>query len=116
MFSCSSSITVNEDGGFTCVCRGEGGNPPADVTWYDKDGVQIGKTGKEEQTLSLSDVSRTDSGTYECEARSHTDDRFSDKKSVEVEVNCKYDSNQTVFLVLYLKSAEVSTCNMVWNR
>jgi hypothetical protein len=93
-FSCSSRTTVNEGDDFTCVCRGEGGIPPADVTWY-KDGVQIGETGKEEQTLSLSDVSRTDSGTYECEARSHTNDRFSDKKSIEVDVNCKYDSNQT---------------------
>jgi hypothetical protein len=93
-FSCSSRTTVNEGDDFTCVCRSEGGIPPADVTWY-KDGVQIGGKGKEEQTLSLSDISRIGSGTYECEARSHTDDRFSDKKSIEVDVNCKYDSNQT---------------------
>ncbi|CAB3986177.1 opioid-binding cell adhesion molecule isoform X4 [Paramuricea clavata] len=85
-FSCSSAVTVNEGDNFTCVCRGEGGNPPADVTWY-KDGTQIGGTGKEKKTLTLSDVSRTNRGTYECEARSHTDDRFADKKSIEVEVN-----------------------------
>jgi hypothetical protein len=86
---------VNEGVDFTCVCRGEGGNPPANVTWY-KDGVQIGGTGKEEQTLTLSDISRTNRGTYECEARSHTDDRFADKKSIEVDINCKYLSSESL--------------------
>jgi hypothetical protein len=54
--NCSSAVIVNEGDDFTCVCRGEGGNPPANVTWYDKDGVQIGGTGKEEQTLTRSNV------------------------------------------------------------
>ena len=54
--SCSSPITVNEGDNVTCVCTGKGGNPPANVTWYDKVGVQIGGAGKEEQTLTLSNV------------------------------------------------------------
>ena len=92
--SCSSPITVNESGDFICVCRSEGGNPPANVTWY-KDGVQIGGTGNEEQTLTLRNVDGTDSGTYKCVAQSHT---LAEEKLVEVKVrlNCKY------FCILYI--------------
>jgi hypothetical protein len=79
--NCSSSITLYEGDNFTCVCRGEGGNPPADVTWY-KDGVQIGGTGKEEQTLTLSNVDGTDTGTYKCVAQSYTH-ATPDEKSIE---------------------------------
>jgi hypothetical protein len=76
---------VNEGDNVTCVCRGKGGNPPANVTWY-KDGVQIGGTGKEEQTLTLSNVFKTASGTYKCVAKSHT---LTDEKSIEIIVYCK---------------------------
>ena len=79
-FNCSSYITLNEGDNFTCVCRGEGGNPPADVTWF-KDGVQIGETGKEEQRLTLSNVSKIASGIYKCVAQSYT---LTSKKSVEI--------------------------------
>jgi hypothetical protein len=90
-FSCSSPETVNEGDDFKCACRGEGGNPPADVTWYTKDGVQIGETGKEEQTLTLNNVNGTDNGTYKCVAQSHIN--ATDEKSIEiiVKLNCKYD-------------------------
>ncbi len=82
--SCSPSpITVDEGGNFTCLCKGEGGNPPANVTWY-KDNVHIGETGKKNQTLSLVDVNVTNSGTYKCEVRSHTNDSFADEKSIKV--------------------------------
>ena len=86
--NCSSSVTVNKGDYFTCVCGGEGGNPPANVTWY-KDGVQIGETGKEEQTLTLSDVDGRDTGTYKCVAESHT---LAEEKLVKVKVrlDCKY--------------------------
>ena len=86
--SCSSPITVNEGDDFTCVCRGRGGNPPANVVWY-KDGVQIGGTGKEEQTLTLSNVDGTESGTYKCMAQSHIN--ATDQKSIQiiVKLNCK---------------------------
>ena len=87
--SCFSPITVNEGDDFTCVCRGEGGNPLANVTWY-KDGEQIGGTGKEEQTLTLSNIDAgTDSGNYKCEARRSS---LTNAKSIEVKVrlNCKY--------------------------
>ena len=82
--SCSSLVKVNEGDNFTCVCRGEGGNPPADVTWF-KDGVQIGETGKEEQTLTLSNVSKTASGIYNCAAESNT----LTEKSIEIIFYCK---------------------------
>ena len=87
--SCPSPVTVNEGDDFTCVCRGEGGNPPANVTWY-KDGDPIGGTGNEEQTLTLRNVDGTaDTGTYKCVAQSHT---LAEEKLVEVKVrqNCKY--------------------------
>ena len=89
--SCSRRITVNEGDNVTCVCREQGGNPPADVSWY-KDGAKIGGTGKEEKTLTLTKVNKTASGTYECVAKSHT---LTDEKSIEIIVYCKYrvDSN-----------------------
>ncbi len=82
-FSCASSITLNEGDNFTCVCKGEGGSPPANVTWC-KDNVQISETGKENQTLTVVGVNETDSGTYKCEARSHTNDSFADEKSIKL--------------------------------
>ena len=84
--NCSSLNTVNEGDDFSCECRGEGGNPPANVTWY-KDGRQIGRTGKKEQTLNLSKVDNTASGTYTCVAQSHT--TLKDKKSIKLIVYCK---------------------------
>ena len=84
--SCSSRIIVNEGDNFTCICRGEGGNPPADVTWY-KDGVQISGIGKENKTLTLSNVEKTASGIYKCVTQSYT---LTDEKSVEIIVHCKY--------------------------
>ncbi len=90
-FSCSSSFTVGEGDNVACVCRGEGGNPPADVTWF-KDGVQIGENGKGEQILTLSNVSRTENGTYKCVAQSDTKSSYIDTKSIEIIVRrkCKY--------------------------
>jgi hypothetical protein len=70
------------------VCRGEGGNPPANVTWY-KDGVQIGGTGIEEQTLTLSNVNGTESGTYKCVSQSHIN--ATDEKSIEIKLGSKYN-------------------------
>ena len=84
--NCSSFITVNEEDDITCVCRGKGGNPPANVTWY-KDGVQVGETGKEEQTLIRRNISEADNGMYTCVAQSHID--MTDKKSIKVTINCK---------------------------
>jgi hypothetical protein len=84
-FTCLSLNEVNEGDNFTCVCKGEGGNPPANVTWY-KDGVQIGETGKKNKTLKLISVNETSNGMYKCEARSYTNDSFVDKKSIKVVV------------------------------
>ena len=85
---CPSVISVNEDDNVTCLCKGEGGNPPATVTWY-KDGVQVGNSRQEEQLLTLRNINETDNGTYKCIARSHD---IADDISVEIIVNpnCKY--------------------------
>ena len=84
-FSCSRRVTVNEGDNITCVCSGEGGNPPADISWF-KDGAKIGGAGKENQTLTLRNIDKTDSGTYKCVAKSYT---FTDEKSIEIVVYCK---------------------------
>ncbi len=90
-FNCSRRNEVNKGDDFTCVCRDEGGRPPANITWS-KDSKQIGGIGKESQTLTLSNVNGTHNGTYTCEAQSHTNDEYVDKKYIEVTVipNCKY--------------------------
>ena len=84
-FGCPSLNKVNEGGNFTCVCKGIGGNPPANVTWF-KDDVQIDAPGKEKQTLTFSNISRTASGKYRCVAQSHT---LTDERSIEIIVYCK---------------------------
>ena len=86
---CSRPITVKEGDAVVCECKGEGGNPPADVTWF-KDNTKIGRTGKEEQVLALSNVDGKDGGTYTCVAQSHVNS--TDGKSIQVKVtlNCKY--------------------------
>ncbi len=53
-----------------------------------KDGTQIGGTTKEEQTLTLSNVGKTDSGTYTCVAQSHK--LAKNETSIEIIVNCKH--------------------------
>ena len=79
-------MTVNEDDDIWCACKGQGGNPPANVTWY-KDGIQVGETGKEEQTLIRRNISEADSGMYTCVAQSHIN--MTDEKSINVKINCK---------------------------
>ena len=84
--SCRNTTTLTKADNFTCVCRGEGGNPRAVVTWY-KDGEQI-VTGTEIAILSLIDVDEDDAGTYRCEARSH--EKAKKEIIIEIIVNCKY--------------------------
>ena len=66
--SCSSTTIVNQGDNLSCECKGTGGNPPADVIWY-KNNTEI-VTGKEKAILRLTNVSKDDSGTYRCEAKS----------------------------------------------
>ena len=88
--ACSSPIIVNEGDNVSCACQGQGGNPPADVTWY-KDNHKIGRTGKEEKTLTLINVKKKkDHGSYKCVAQSHPNETFQDEAIVEVRVYCKY--------------------------
>ena len=83
--NCSTPIILNEGDDVKCQCRGGGGNPPADVTWY-KGSNKIGGTGREEQTLTFGNIDKTASGTYKCVANSHT---LTDEKSIEIIVYCK---------------------------
>ena len=102
MTTCSSPVTVVEGNDLTCECQGQGGNPPANVTWF-KDDIQIGETGKEEQTLTRRNVSAADSGTYQCVAESYPDAKFKDEGliTVIVKFKCKYDrySSQALYRI-----------------
>ena len=85
--SCSSPIIVNEGDNVSCTCQGQGGNPPADVTWYKKN-HKIGETGKEEKTLTLTNVMhKKDHGSYKCVAQSYPNEKFQDEVIVEVIIN-----------------------------
>ncbi len=106
--NCSSPITVNDGGDVTCVCKGEGGNPPADVKWYAKDGDQIGGTKKEEQTLTLSNIRKTDSGTYTCVAQSH--DLAKNETSIKIIVNCKHKLVKTLYRELKCQNRLTFPC------
>ncbi|XP_028399355.1 hemicentin-1-like [Dendronephthya gigantea] len=85
---CSSPVILYEGDNFTCLCSGEGGNPPANVTWY-KDGVKISDFGIEKQTLNIWNADRTDNGDYTCAARSNRHENFRDEESIEVMVYYK---------------------------
>ena len=88
--ACSSPIIVNEGDDVSCTCQGQGGNPPADVTWH-KDNRKIGGTRKKEKTLTLTNVTNEkDHGSYKCVAQSYPSEMFQDEVIVEVTVNCKY--------------------------
>ncbi|XP_028413713.1 opioid-binding protein/cell adhesion molecule homolog [Dendronephthya gigantea] len=96
-FSCPNPSTVNEGDNFTCLCKAEGGRPTPDVTWYDKNDVQVGETEKGEQSLNLTNVNETHIGNYTCKAQSHVN--VTRMKSVEVNVRLNYkpkDTNITI--------------------
>ena len=84
---CRSPTIVNITDDFTCVCKGLGGNPAADVTWY-KGNEQKSGSGKEEQDLNIHNCNKADAGIYRCEAKSH--EKAKNETEVELIVNCKY--------------------------
>ncbi|CAB4044487.1 muscle, skeletal receptor tyrosine kinase-like, partial, partial [Paramuricea clavata] len=82
MINCPSHITLDEGEDCTCVCTEQGGNPPANLTWY-KDGKQINNASYGENILTLTNVTKLDIGTYKCVAQSYT---LTDEGSIEVNV------------------------------
>ena len=85
--NCSNPVTVDEGYDVLCKCKSEGGNPPADVIWYDKNDNRIGEKEKEKKILFLRNVKRENSGTYKCKAQSHA---LTNEGSLKIIVNCKY--------------------------
>ncbi|CAB3986171.1 contactin-3-like [Paramuricea clavata] len=81
--NCSSYITLRQSDYFACECKGQGGNPLANVTWY-KGSVPI-VTGKEIGILRLPNVDKDDNGTYRCEAKSH--EKAKNETTIELIVN-----------------------------
>ncbi|XP_028399307.1 poliovirus receptor-like isoform X2 [Dendronephthya gigantea] len=81
--NCSRYVRKNISDVFSCLCEGQGGNPPARVTWY-KD-KKISDTGKESQLLMFRVNSKSDSGEYTCEAKSH--ENAVNKTVIELIVN-----------------------------
>ncbi|XP_028413748.1 opioid-binding protein/cell adhesion molecule-like isoform X2 [Dendronephthya gigantea] len=94
-FSCSNPSTVNEGANFTCLCKAEHGGPTDDVTWYDKNDVKIGETGKGEKLLTLINVNATHSGIYTCKAQRQSHINATDEKSIEVKVRLNYKPRDT---------------------
>ncbi|XP_028399326.1 cell adhesion molecule 2-like [Dendronephthya gigantea] len=94
--NCPGVVTLKKGENFTCLCRGEGGNPPANVTWY-KDGVKITDVGTERQKLILSLVGRTVRGTYKCVATSHPFGKYSDEKFIQVIIYFKPTNTMITF-------------------
>ena len=82
---------MNEGDDLWGECRGEGGNLPANVTWY-KGHVQIVGTGRVNRTFNIAKVDNTASGIYKCVAQNHT---LVDEKSVKLTVYCKYEIKQS---------------------
>ena len=87
--STCSSTTVIEGDYFACECKGADGNPPADVTWYNKDDEEI-VTEKEKAILRFTNVYKDNSGTYRCEAKSH--EKVKNETSIELIVTSKCNS------------------------
>ncbi|XP_046858235.1 hemicentin-2-like [Xenia sp. Carnegie-2017] len=95
VINCSTPLVVNEGDNVSCVCKGEGGIPPANVTWFNKDNNIIGDVGVVSKTLVITNVTLNDGGNYTCKAQSYNDPRFKDEKSVEVTVKAAYPPQQT---------------------
>ena len=85
--NCSNPTTVNQGDCFACECKGTGGNPPADVTWYNSSGPIT--TGKEKAILRFMNVTKGDCGNYICEAKSGIE-KAKNETGLKVIVNCKY--------------------------
>ena len=86
IINCSRLVKIGEGKDFICECRGEGGRPPANVTWY-RDRKQIGETRDVKNILNLTDVTEKDNGTYKCVVQSYT---LKDDNSTDVIVYRKY--------------------------
>ncbi|XP_046858276.1 uncharacterized protein LOC124451702 [Xenia sp. Carnegie-2017] len=91
LINCSTPLVVSKGDNVSCVCRGEGGIPPANVTWFDKDNNIIGDVGVVSKTLVITNVTLNGGGNYTCKAQSCNDPRFKDEKSIEVTVKATYN-------------------------
>ncbi|XP_028399294.1 Schwann cell myelin protein-like isoform X1 [Dendronephthya gigantea] len=94
--NCSSPVILNEGDNFACLCKNEGGNSPANVTWY-KNGVKFSNVGTERQKLILSIVGRRDRGTYKCVATSNPYGKYSDEKFIQVIIYIKPTNTMITF-------------------
>ncbi|XP_046858254.1 hemicentin-2-like isoform X2 [Xenia sp. Carnegie-2017] len=91
--NCSTHVVVNESDSVSCVCKGEGGNPPANVTWFDKDNNIIGYVGVVSKTLVIPNVAVNDDGNYTCKVQSYDGEDYRDEKSIKIVV--QYRPRQT---------------------
>ena len=78
---------MNQSDHFACKCKGKGGNPPANVTWYKKNTKIV--TRKEEAILALRNIDKDDNGTYRCVAKSGVEEATNETE-IKLIVNCKY--------------------------
>ena len=55
--NCSETVELDEGNTMRCLCTGEGGNPPARLTW-NKDGVRIGYIEYEKNLLTIRNIQK----------------------------------------------------------
>ena len=84
----SDDTTINETDNVTLFCNATG-YPHPRITWTFLRGSESTIVGREE-SLPLSNVSRTQAGTYQCTA--FNDWTSSEAANIQVIVNCKYRS------------------------
>ena len=87
--NCSTNVTLNEGQNFNCLCNSTDGNPPPNASWY-TDGNLVSGPGYLKRTLSLKNITGSDTGFYSCVVESHD---LNDTKSVEIEVLRKLNMN-----------------------
>ena len=105
--NCPNTTTLNEGDDFSCICRGEDGSPPANVTWY-KDDKKFGEIRKKEQSLTLRNVDDTDSGTYKCLAESYPHEDYQDRRTLGIIVNCICEfKNSTWYRISEAKGLQI---------
>ncbi|XP_046858245.1 carcinoembryonic antigen-related cell adhesion molecule 5-like [Xenia sp. Carnegie-2017] len=108
--NCSTPLVVSKGDNVSCVCKGEGGNPPANVTWFDKDNNITGDVGVVSKTLVITNVTVNDGGNYRCKAESFNDSRFIDEKSIEIQVKFKPTVSINCSSLLFVNESDSVSC------
>ena len=87
---CLTNIEKNEGEDLTCLCKGQGGNPPPNASWV-KDGHVINGTGYLEKRLSIKNIRKKDAGLYTCRVVT-VSCGLTDEETITLRVKCEYST------------------------